>query len=259
MKAYGGWLIAGLCLAALIYLQLCHTAKPTQPDNTANLLKLSIQKTKDTAAYYEQLLKAGDAATELAVTKAEDAYHNQLTRENDLLTANKQINELSVAYAEVRSKLDKPHIMGLQAADTTWYTVPPEYVTICDSLDVKAKDLTFKNSLYVAANKNLQQLVVSAQQSYDKQLQVKTDFTNFLQKQLDSCHTSLAAKIPERRTQVYAGINLVGNKTYFIDGGQARIMLLTKRNTMFEANAGLIHGEIYYGVGTAFLLSFRRK
>lgn len=243
MKQYTGWIIAVLAVTAIIYLQLCRTPKPIKTDDVYSAL---VKQTKDTVAYYEELLKANDAATELAVVKAEQAFQNQLQAENNLKVSNDQVSTLTAQLRTARKDTSKS------------VAVSPWYVRACDSLEFAADMQTLRAKMYIKSNDSLKHSLFLQETSYKNKLNIQAQFNNALRRQLDTCQLKVKETGARKRSQVYAGLNLMGNKTYFIDGGQVNLTLLTKRNTMFEVNGALIHGQLYVGGGTKFLLSFRR-
>lgn len=236
--------MAALAVAALVYLQICSTPKPVKSDD---IYKALVKQTRDTVSYYEQLLKANDAATELAVAKAEEAFHNQLKAESNLKVSNDQVSSLTAALRTARKDTSKS------------IPVSARYVRTCDSLEVAADQQTLRAVKYTLANDSLKQNFSRKEELYQTKLNIQTNFNKALRAQLDSCHLIVKHNPDKKRSQLYAGLNLMGNKTSLIDGGQVNLTLLTKRNTMFEVNGALIGGQIYVGGGTKFLISFRRK
>ena len=250
MKGFTGWFIAGLAVAALIYLQICRTPKPVQTDSAYEALK---KQTQDTVSYYEELLKANDAATEMAIYKAEQAFNDQRKAEDDLKTTNLQVSSLTAELKEARKEMQQ------HGYDNDWVSVSPRYINACDSLELTADLQTLRAKMYIKANDSLKLAAFTAKAKYETGLSERDRFNKALRSQLDSCQLQVKNNPLKKRSQLYAGIGLLGNKTYFIDGGQASLTLLTKRNTMFEINGALVHGQLYVGGGTKFLISFRRK
>lgn len=250
MKALTGWFIAGIMLTALIYLQVCRTPKPVQTDSAYEVLK---KQTQDTISYYEEVLKANDAATELAVYKAEQAFDNQRKAEADLKVSTDQVSGLTLELKAARK------VMQDHGYDDSWISVSPRYINACDSLELAADRQTVKVGQYVKSNDSLKLKIRQQTAAYTDKIATQTRFNKALRDQLDSCQLVVKNNPLKKRSQLYAGVGLLGNKTYFIDGGQVSLTLLTKRNTMFEVNGALIHGQVYVGGGTKFLISFRRK
>src|ERR1044072_3239407 len=247
---YIGWLIAGLLLASLCYLQLCRTAKP----QTDNRYEAQVKRTVDTVAYYERLLLADSSAIELAITQAEQAYGIQAEVEDRLEASTVQVFSLTNQLRDAKKQVQNSKLYS-----NSWIYVPPNYVSVCDSLASAAGLQTNRIVRYMASNDSLKITILNAKTMYEKKLKTESAFNAALRNQLDSCQLAIKEPAAKKRSQVYGGVNLIGNKTYFLDGGQANLTLLTKRNTMFEVNASLIHGNFYFGGGTKFLLSFQRK
>lgn len=250
MKNITGWVIAAVAVAALIYLQICNSPKPVQTDSAYEALK---KQTQDTVTYYEELLKANDAATELAVYKAEQAYDNQRKTENDLKVSTDQVSNLTLELKAARREMQQ------HGYNDDWVPVSKRYISACDSLELAADRQTLQTKAYIKTNDSLKLKINQQTAAYTDKLQTQSAFNNALRAQLDSCQLQVKNNPLKKRSQLYAGVGLLGNKTYFIDGGQVNLTLLTKRNTMFEVNSALIHGQLYVGGGTKFLISFRRK
>jgi hypothetical protein len=244
MKGITGWFIAGTAVAALIYLQVCRTPKPVNADDRYKVLQ---KQKQDTINYYEELLKANDVATELAVYKAEEALNNQLKAEADLRVSTDQVSILTARLRAARKDTGKT------------VTVSLRYVRTCDSLEFAADQQTVRTNLYIKSNDSLKLKLTDQETAYKNKLATQTRFNAALRNQLDSCQLAVKNNPFKKRSQLYAGIDLLGNKTYLIDGGQVNLTLLTKRNTMFAVTGALIHGQVYGGVGTKFLISFRKR
>lgn len=252
MKTITGWLFAGVLLAALLYLQLCRTPKPDTSNNDA--YARLVKKQTDTINYYEELLKADSAALDLAIYKAEKAAQEQIQTDNDLQVTQKQVADLSA-----KLRLARTETPG-RGPDDMWVPVSPRYVSACDSLEVAAnkQGIAIRSSLN--ANNALRTELTYTKAAYEQQLQTEKNFNLSLRNQLTECNKVVKdSTVDNKRVQLYAGFNLLGNKTQFINGGLVSLTLLTKRNTMFEANAGLFNGEMYYGGGTKLLISFRKN
>jgi hypothetical protein len=250
MKGITGWFIAGIAVAALIYLQICRTPKPVNTDDRYSILE---KQKQDTVNYYEELLKANDAATELAVYKAEQAFDNQRKAEADLKVSTDHVSNLTLELKAARKEMQQ------HGYDDDWVAVSPRYINACDSLEVAADKQAGRVNLYIKSNDSLKTKLTDQETAYKNKLATQTSFNNALRNQLDSCQLAIKDNPSKKRSQLYAGINLLGNKTYFVDGGQVNLTLLTKRNTMFEVNGTLVHGQVYVGGGTKFLISFRKR
>lgn len=251
MKTITGWLFAGVLLAALLYLQLCNAPKPDHSINDA-YARLLKQQT-DTIKYYEEILLADSTALEMAIYKAEKAATEQIQSDKDLQVTQKQVADLTA-----KLRLARTETPG-HGVDDEWVSVSPRYINACDSLEIAAdrQNKIIGNS--IATNAALRTELTYTKAAYDQKLQTEKNFNLALRSQLTECNKVVKDSTEGKRVQVYAGFNLMGNKAQFINGGLVSLTLLTKRNTMFEANAGLFNGEMYYGGGTKILISFRKR
>jgi hypothetical protein len=56
-------------------------------------------------------------------------------------------------------------------------------------------------------------------------------------------------KPAEKKFQLYAGFNIMGNQLKPVNGGAVGLIAKTKRDRVYKLNAGIYGKEIYYGIG----------
>lgn len=251
-----GWIFAAVAVIIIIYLQLCSTkpAQQTAPDPLIQELK---QQQADTIHYYEELLKAGDAALDLAVTTAEQSGQRANSTEAELLQSKDNIQYLSGELKKYRPAGAMPH-----GVDDEWLSVSPGYINTCDSLDAAALRQNAKIDSYVAANNDLSAAVATQKKQYDTSIAGKNRYITALKSLVAESTTrcdSALQKAKERRTQLWAGMTLLGQKNDLLNGGLITLTLATKKNLMVNGCAGLVNGQQYFGAGVKVLVSFRKK
>lgn len=199
----------------------------------------------DTANYYEDIIKADDAAIELATVKAEES--DQRTRETeDKLNASLADNARLVAKIDAGKK-EKP--------DSSFIPVSPRYIDGCDSLALISGGQDLLISKYKKDNAGLKAAKEQEIATRDRKLQDQAGFNASLSKQLDDC----LAKYKEKdsaiiKNQWFGEIGLIGNASQPIGGGEIGITLINKKGVMYGVKAQLSAGQLWYGAKTGFKL-----
>jgi hypothetical protein len=253
MKIPARWAFAGVLTGIILYMQLCGTKEITEAQIKESVFfKQLEQKVRDTSMYYETLLKADSINIDLAVAQAERSSEKVLLYESQLIDTRTLLGVLSQQLKLARKDTTDKH---------KWVSVSPRYVNACDSFEIVAMEQDQRLGGYLVENKKLAADIFIQKTAFEKALDNQKKFNRALQFQLDTCldKGKTVEALPERRTQVYLGANLYGNKQDIISGGQVCLTLLTKKRTMFEVNGLLINDRIHVGAGTKILISFRRK
>ena len=237
------WILSCILFAVILYLQACpRKQSATVPATEYEAMKKAVV---DTAAYYEDIIKADDAAIDLATVKAEEQGQRARESEDKLFASQDVIDRLSQQIKE--AKKDPPN--------ASFKPVSPNYIIGCDSL-VFATGL--QRILINQQKKEYANLVTAKDQEIatrDKKLQDQARFNASLKGQLDNCLTKFKSKDSAKvKNQWYAEIGLMGNPSQPIGGGEIGITLINKRGVMYGVKAQLSSDRVWYGFKTGFKL-----
>jgi hypothetical protein len=239
------WILCCILFAVILLQQMCKgkTATDTVPKSDYEAQK---KTTADTVKYFNQIIKADDAAIGLAVSHAEQSAERARASED-------KVTESQGVIARLNAKIDAAK---KEKPDSSWISVSPRYVDGCDSLQLTTKK---PEGMLTHLNKQNDSLVASKQNEIatrDKALTNRMNFNSALQKQLDSCQGKLKEKEQpiEKKNQWFGVIGLIGNQINPIGGGEAGILLINKRGVMYGAKAEVLGGRVWYGVKTGFKL-----
>lgn len=236
-----------LLLAVVIGLLLC---KPARKDTISKAKYDALeQKVKDTARHYEEMLKADSAAINHAEQATADQRERLIVAQGALSGAQVTITRLT---AQVRAAKQEPK-------DNTWIEVSPNYVKNCDSLTDHIADLGKKVSEYEGQSAELVKLMSYEVTIRDSVLNNEREFNAKFRAQLDKCMLQLKGKVDaKQRVQLYAGMGVLGNKINPISGAQVNLGLRARNMQMYEVTGMMVGNTWYAGVGTKFLITFRR-
>lgn len=244
-----GWIAAFILFLVVLYFQLCANKKLTDGVTKANYN--SMVKTKDDSIkYYKGIIMADSAVINDAhMATAEQRDKGELFRRS-LAESQNQVQRLS----------DKIEAAKKEKQDDSWVSVSPRYVEGCDSLNIVAVSQNAKIDQYEESKVKQEELMDYEISIRDKALRHRDQFNAAMIKQLDTCHLKLDSSISsKKRTQVYAGVGMFGNQINPIAGGQVNVSLKTKGNKIYEVTGAAVGNTWYVGLGTKFLISFRRK
>lgn len=204
------------------------------------------QATKDTVKYFNEIIKADDAAIGLAITHAEQSADRARESED-------KVTESQGVIARLNAKIDAAR---KEKPDGTFIAVSPRYIDGCDSLQLTTKS---QNTQINQLKKDNSELVASKQNEIDirdKALSNRMNFNSALQKQLDTCQGKLKEnEQPVKvKNQWYGFVGLAGNQLNPIGGGEAGILLINKKGVMYGVKAEVLGGQVWYGVKTGFRL-----
>lgn len=237
------WILSCILFAVILYLQACpRKQSATVPQSQYDAMKKAVV---DTAAYYEEILKADDDAIGLATTMAEEV-DQRLRQSEDKVTASQDIIErLNEQIKEAKK----------EPPNASFTPVSPNYISGCDSLvfttGLQRVQINQQRKYY--AN-----LVTAKDQeiaSRDKKLKDQADFNASLKGQLDNCLAKFKAKDSVKvKNQWFAEVGLMGNPTTLIGGGEIGITLINKRGVMYGVKGQIMAGHAWYGVKTGIKL-----
>lgn len=235
-----------IALVVIMGLLLC-TPKRTDSASKEKYAALE-QKVKDTARYYEEILKADSAAINYAEQATADQREKLDTYQRALTGAQVTINRLT---AQVRAAKQEPK-------DNNWVEVSPNYVKGCDSLTDQVAGLNTRISEYEEQSAEMVKLLGYEVSIRDSVLNNERAFNAKFRSQLDNCMLQLKGKVEaKQRVQIYAGMGVLGNKINPIGGAQVNLGLRARNSQMYEVT-GLMVGHTWYaGVGTKFLITFK--
>lgn len=195
------------------------------------------------------MLKERDTKSDSAA-----AAHKELQAKKD-----QSDKALNASQAIIHRLIAKVEGAKLEPRDSTFIAVSPHYISGCDSLKDQARAQQEKIDQQQEDGQKLTELMMFEISWRDSSIDKQKEFNRKFSNQLDECMTQLHAKVNQKqRNQVYAGIGLFGNKINPLAGGQVNVSLKTKRNQIYELTGATVGNTWYGGVGTKFLISFRK-
>lgn len=232
----------------IVLLLLCR--KPVKQDTVTKAEYEALQaQVKDTVKYYQAYLEAEQ--------RRRDSALQARTELQQQLAASKEKERASLATAN-RLAAQVRAAKG-QQPDNTFVKVSPAYVQGCDSLANQVVDLTKTIDQQNEDGAKLNELMLYEISIRDSAINAQKDFNRKFMGQLDNCLSQLQTAVKQQpRNQVYAGIGVFGNQINPLAGGQVNISLKTKSNKIFEITGATVGNTWYGGVGTKFLISFKR-
>jgi len=244
----GGWIAAFILFLVVLYLQLCASKKLSEGVSKADYNAM-VKAKDDTVKYYKNIIH-GDSETinNAHMATADQAEKTELYRRS---LAESQNTVQRLADKVAAAKKEKPN--------DSWVAVSPNYIQGCDSLRLVAIDQNTKIDQAEQENKKTVELMDYEITIRDTALQHRDAFNAALQKQLDSCQLKVKGAVNQQHTQVYAGVGMFGNQINPLAGGQVNVSLKTKGNKIYEVTGAAVGNTWYVGLGTKFLISFRRK
>lgn len=237
------WIISCILFAVILYLQACPRKQP--PTVSASEYEVMKKAVVDTAAYYEEIIKADDGAIGLATTRAEESDQRLRESEDKVNAKQDVIERLSEQIKEAKK----------EPPNASFIPVSPNYISGCDSLVFTTG---MQRILINQQKKDYTNLVAAKDQEIatrDKKLQDQANFNASLKNQLDNCLAKFKAKDSAKvKNQWFGEIGLLGNPAQPIGGGEIGITLIDKRGVMYGAKAQLSAGQLWYGVKTGIKL-----
>lgn len=237
------WIISCILFAVILYLQACPRKQP--PTVSASEYEVMKKAVVDTAAYYEEIIKADDGAIGLATTRAEEADQRLRQSEDKVTTSQDIIERLNEQIKEAKK----------EPPNASFIPVSPNYINGCDSLVF----VTGAQRIQINQQKKDYAYLVTAKDqeitTRDKKLKDQAEFNTALKVQLDNCLTKFKAKDSVKvKNQWFAEVGLMGNPATPIGGGEIGVTLINKRGVMYGAKAQLSAGRVWYGVKTGIKL-----
>lgn len=241
-----GWIAAFILFLVVLYFQLCNNKNTTAIGG--DVYDAMVKAKTDSIKYYRSIIKADSVdINEANMATAEEREKAELFRRSFMASQN-QVQRLS----------NKIEAAKREAQDDTWVAVSPRYVEGCDSLRIVAIDQSGKINDAQEVNARLVLAMDREIRLRDTAILHRDQFNAAIIKQLDSCHLRIKATVKPQRAQVYAGVGMLGNTINPIAGGQVNISLKTRGNKIYEVTGAAVGGSWYMGLGTKFLISFRR-
>lgn len=243
-----GWILFTIAIGVIVFLQICKG--PVHVDSVSKEKYAALeQKVKDTVKYYQDMLAADSAAINAAEQATADQHEKTEIYQQSLAQAQATINRL-------KAKVDGAK---LEPKDETFVSVSQHYVEGCDSLSNQVTVLNSKIDDYEEQSSELVKLMSYEVSLRDSVLNNEREFNRKFQSQLNNCMTQLHQKTTEKQpVQVYGGIGLFGNKINPLAGGQVNVSLRARNSQIYEITGATIGNTWYAGVGTKFLISFKR-
>lgn len=233
-------ILALVAILFSVWLGVCRKPQPADSDLVAKNDSL-VRKVKDDSAArrVDSVLYAARIAV---LQQAKKEQVNKLNNSETLLYQSQgTINNL---ITQLRAAKQKPY-------DTSFVYVAPAYIDACDSLaltnEYQGKQLAEakqdKDDLIDLMNYEVVIRDSALEAERGRYAELRNDFnaqTHFFQ---------LAIKSGKPKAKVYAGMSVLGNATTILGGGEASIMLVTKKDQVFEVGGGFFGKEWYARVG----------
>jgi peptidoglycan hydrolase CwlO-like protein len=245
-KAHPWVLFSLILMGVIIFLLLCTPARKPLEDPAHKAL---IKAKDDTLAAYKSMRARDSVAIDHAGQVTADQEEKLTVYKYALTDAQTTINRLA---AKVKGAKAEPK-------DNTWVEVSPNYVKGCDSLADQVTGLNTRISEYEQESAELVKLMSYEVSLRDSVLNNEREFNAKFRAQLDNCMMQLKGKVDaKQRAQLYAGMGLIGNKVNPLGGAQVNLGLRARNSQMYEVTGMVVGNTWYAGVGTKFLISFKR-
>lgn len=237
----------GIIALMAVLLSKCHRDYNAKQD--ANYKALQEKHHNDSLNYLRQISKQ-EQTVAITVKQADS-----LIKINKVIEA--RLDDKAADVLRLSSALRKAKIPGI---DTNLITVDHDYVDYCDSLAFKASGLAVDYSGYKRNTANL----IAAK---DATISIKDDIIaterkaklnclndyNALQHFYQDCQKEL-----KPRTQLYAGVELIGNPSYVINNVGLALTLKTKSNKLWQVSGGIqTNGQYYARINGNILIKLK--
>ncbi len=208
-----------------------------------------VKAKEDSIKYYQDIIKVDSVIINYAHMASAEHLNKAELYQRSLIESQSLVRRLS----------DKIEAAKKEKKDYSWVAVSPRYVEGCDSLRLANIDQAVKINDAQQENAKVVELMDYEISLRDTAIRHRDAFNAAMIKQLDTCQLKLDTAInKQQRTQIYAGVGMLGNQINPI-GGQVNVSLKTKGNKIYEVTGAAIGRTWYVGLGTKFLISFRRK
>lgn len=220
-----------------VWLGCFRKPRPADSDLVAKNDSL-VRKVKDDSA----ARRVDSALYAARIAVLQQAKKEQVAKLNNsetlLYQSQGTINNL---VTQLRAAKQKPY-------DNTFIPVARAYIDACDSLALTNE---YQGRQLAEAKKDkddIIDLMTYETGLRDSMLTVEAGRYNELRNDFNAqTHFfQLAIKSGKPKTKVYAGMSVLGNTTTILGGGEASIMLVTKKDQVFEVGGGFF-GKDWYG------------
>jgi hypothetical protein len=237
------WIICCVLFAVILLQQACPRKQPntvSQSDYDA-----MVKSKEDTVKYFNEIIKADDAAIDMATAHAEQSA--QRARESE--------DKLTEAQSIIDRQNEKINAARKEQVNGSFIPVSPNYIEGCDSLQL----LTSWQGSLINKHKQDNVMLKAANEhqvaSMNKKLQDQQEFNASMKSQINNCLAKFKAKDSAKvKNQWFGEIGLMGNPTQPIGGGEIGLTLINKRGVLYGVKAQLSAGQIWYGAKTGFKL-----
>lgn len=244
MKTASPWIICCLLFCVILLQQMCK-AKPSSDTIPKSDYEASIKATKDTVKYFDEIIKADDAAIESATAHAVQSAERAMVSESKVTEGQGIIARLNAKLNAARK--EKP--------DSSFIAVSPNYIKGCDSLQLATEYQDIQINRHKKDNAELKADKERQIAERDNKLIDQQNFNISLRNQLDACQLKVKEKESINvKNQWYGEVGLLGNQVNPIGGGEAGITLINKRGVMYGVKGQIVSGRVWYGVKTGFRL-----
>lgn len=244
-----GWIAAFILFLVVLYFQLCQNKRNTDAI-TKDDYNAMVKAKEDSIRYYKVIIKADSVNINDAHMASAEHHDKAALYQRSLAESQNLVRRLS----------DKIEAAKKEKKNDTWVAVSPRYVEGCDSLRLANINQAVKINEAQQENAKVVELMDYEIALRGTAIQHFDAFNAAMIKQLDTCQLKLDTAIKkQQRNQVYAGVGMFGNQITPIAGGQVNVSLKTKGDKIYEVTGAAVGKTWYVGLGTKFLISFRRK
>lgn len=240
MKLSIGWIFASIFFCIIVFMRACPGKKTDMVPKSE--YEAMVQANKDTVHYFNQILKADSAAIDLATSHS--VQQNAIVEHSKIELDKTKAKVLLLTKQIEQAKQEQPN--------DAWIPVSPHYIDACDSLRLKTIGLTGLVTQYEDDNAKMMELMSYEVATRDTAIEHRDAFNGALQRQLEDCHAKIKTASDERKTGLWGGIGLLGNKTTPIGGGEGGLLLKTKKDKIYEAKYIITNKDWWVGVKTYF-------
>lgn len=237
------WILSCVLFAVILLQQACpRKQKGTVPQSEYDAM---VKSKVDTVKYFNEIIKADDAAIDLATTMAEESDQRARESEDKLTDAQKVIDRQNTKIDAARK----------EQANASFIPVSARYIDGCDSLQLVSQWQGTLINKYKQDNSILKAAKEQEIATRDKKLQDQANFNASMKSQLANCLAKYKEKDSVKvKNQWFGEIGLLGNRSQIVGGGEIGITLINKKGVMYGAKAQLLAGQMWYGAKTGIQL-----
>lgn len=240
--------ILWVAIIALFFLALskCHRNEMASSQNAINAISEQLQISD--SMRYKNIVE----------------YEKKVSKyQNDLNAAQYQLAKVETSLNDAHAtntRLSKAVIASKSfPVDTNFVTVSPDYVLFCDSLAINNESLSTSNENYRIASSLLRFKKDSVIDAQNKIIEAERTFNTECRRQFAALQNVNKQTAPKLKKQVYAGVEIIGNRLTVFQNVGAVLSLRTKTDKLWQLSGGLQSNGLYYGrINGNFLIKFHK-